>query len=138
MADNSNHLTATDVRGEEITLQGASLTLDGRQLKQTQGHTDEQWFYSWKYNVTRENEQLQQATSNIEATKNATLTATEQDVTLRGAKVSAGNALNIDAKRDVQLSGLIEREKPANAVISATIPPACVPAAGATAMKPKA
>jgi len=111
VADNSNHLTATDVRGEEITLQGASLTLDGRQLKQTQGHTDERWFYSWKYNVTRENEQLQQATSNIEATKNATLTATEQDVTLRGAKVSAGNALSIDAKRDVQLSGLIEREK---------------------------
>ena len=54
MADNHAHLTATDIRGEDITLQGGKLTLDGQQLKQTQGHTDDRWFYSWQYDVTRE------------------------------------------------------------------------------------
>lgn len=111
LADNSNHLTATDIRGEEVKLQGANLTLDGQQLKQTQGHTNDQWFYSWQYDVTRENEQHQQAGSSINASKNATLTATEQDVKLLGASVTAGDALNIEAKRDVQLSGLVERDK---------------------------
>ena len=111
VANNNNHLTATDIRGEEIKLQGASLTLDGQQLKQTQGHTNDQWFYSWQYDVTRENEQHQQAGSSINASKNATLSATTQDVKLLGASVTAGDALNIEAKRDVQLSGLIERDK---------------------------
>ncbi|MGO4743252.1 hemagglutinin repeat-containing protein [Serratia quinivorans] len=111
VADNSNHLTATDVRGDEITLQGASLTLDGQQLKQTQGHTNEQWRLSWQYDVTRENEQHQQVGSSVHASKNATLTATGQDVRLLGASVTAGDALNIEAKRDVQLSGLVERDK---------------------------
>lgn len=111
LADNSNHLTATDIRGEEVTLQGASLTLDGQQLKQTQGHTNDQWFYSWQYDVTRENEQHQQVGSSVSASKNATLTATAQDVRLLGATVGAGNSLKIEAKRDVQIAGLVEREK---------------------------
>lgn len=46
VADNHAHLTATDIRGEDITLQGGKLTLDGQQLKQTRGHTDDRWFYS--------------------------------------------------------------------------------------------
>ncbi|EAS1849135.1 filamentous hemagglutinin N-terminal domain-containing protein, partial [Salmonella enterica] len=53
VADNHAHLTATDIRGEAITLQGDKLTLDGQQLKQIQGHTDDRWFYSWQYDVTR-------------------------------------------------------------------------------------
>ncbi|MDW5502623.1 hemagglutinin repeat-containing protein [Pseudomonas lundensis] len=111
LADNSNHLTATDIRGEEVNLQGASLTLDGQQLKQTQGHTNNQWFYSWQYDVTRENEQHQQVGSSVSASKNATLTATAEDVKLLGATIGAGNSLKIDAKRDVQIAGLVERDK---------------------------
>ncbi|WP_037433730.1 hemagglutinin repeat-containing protein [Serratia plymuthica] len=111
LADNSNHLSATDIRGDEIKLQGASLTLDGQQLKQTQGQTNDRWFYSSQYDVTRENEQLQQVGSTITATKNATLTATVQDVKLLGATVTAGDALKIEARRDVQIAGLVERDK---------------------------
>ncbi|CAI1775940.1 Hemolysin precursor [Serratia quinivorans] len=111
LADNSNHLTATDIRGEEVNLQGASLTLDGQQLKQTQGNTNDQWFYSWQYDVTRENEQHQQVGSSVSASKNATLTATAQDVKLLGARVGAGNSLKIDAKRDIQIAGLVEKDK---------------------------
>ena len=111
LADNSNHLTATDIRGEEVNLQGASLTLDGQQLKQTQGHTNDQWFYSWQYDVTRENEQHQQVGSSVNASKNATLTATEQDVKLLGATALAYNSLKIKAKHDIQIAGLVEREK---------------------------
>ncbi|MGK8184678.1 hemagglutinin repeat-containing protein [Serratia marcescens] len=111
VADNHAHLTATDIRGEDITLQGGKLTLDGQQLKQTQGHTDDRWFYSWQYDVTREREQLQQAGSTIAASGNAKLVSTQEDVKLLGANVSADRALSVKAARDVHLAGLVEKDK---------------------------
>ncbi|MEL5306689.1 hemagglutinin repeat-containing protein [Serratia nevei] len=111
VADNHAHLTATDIRGEDITLQGGKLTLDGQQLKQTQGHTDDRWFYSWQYDVTREREQQQQAGSTVAAGGNATLVSTREDVNLLGANVSADRALSVKAARDVHLAGLVEKDK---------------------------
>ncbi|NIA35682.1 filamentous hemagglutinin N-terminal domain-containing protein [Serratia marcescens] len=111
VADNHTHLTATDIRGEDITLQGGKLTLDGQQLKQTQGHTDDRWFYSWQYDVTREREQLQQAGSTVAASGNAKLVSTQEDVKLLGANVSADRALSVKAARDVHLAGLVEKDK---------------------------
>lgn len=111
VADNHAHLTATDIRGEDITLQGGKLTLDGQQLKQTQGHTDDRWFYSWQYDVTREREQLQQAGSTVAASGNAKLVSTQEDVKLLGANVSADSALSVKAARDVHLAGLVEKDK---------------------------
>lgn len=111
VADNHAHLTATDIRGEDITLQGGKLTLDGQQLKQTQGHTDDRWFYSWQYDVTREREQLQQAGSTVAANGSAKLISTQEDVKLLGANVSADRALSVEAARDVHLAGLVEKDK---------------------------
>lgn len=111
VADNHAHLTATDIRGEDITLQGGKLTLDGQQLKQTQGHTDDRWFYSWQYDVTREREQLQQAGSTVAASGSAKLISTQEDVKLLGANVSAERALSVKAARDVHLAGLVEKDK---------------------------
>ncbi|MEN5283089.1 hemagglutinin repeat-containing protein [Serratia marcescens] len=111
VADNHAHLTATDIRGEDITLQGGKLTLDGQQLKQTQGHTDDRWFYSWQYDVTREREQLQQAGSTVAAAGSAKLISTQEDVKLLGAHVSADRALSVKAARDVHLAGLVEKDK---------------------------
>ncbi|MGV4936029.1 hemagglutinin repeat-containing protein [Serratia marcescens] len=111
VADNHAHLTATDIRGEDITLQGGKLTLDGQQLKQTQGHTDDRWFYSWQYDVTREREQLQQAGSTVAASGSAKLVSTQEDVKLLGANVSADRALSVKAARDVHLAGLVEKDK---------------------------
>ncbi len=111
VADNHAHLTATDIRGEDITLQGGKLTLDGQQLKQTLGHTDDRWFYSWQYDVTREREQLQQAGSTVAASGNAKLVSTQEDVKLLGANVSADRALSVKAARDVHLAGLVEKDK---------------------------
>ncbi len=111
VADNHAHLTATDIRGEDITLQGGKLTLDGQQLKQTQGHTDDRWFYSWQYDVTREREQLQQAGSTVAAGGSAKLISTQEDVKLLGANVSAERALSVKAARDVHLAGLVEKDK---------------------------
>ncbi|WP_171454850.1 hemagglutinin repeat-containing protein [Serratia marcescens] len=111
VADNHAHLTATDIRGEDITLQGGKLTLDGQQLKQTQGHTDDRWFYSWQYDVTREREQLQQAGSTVAASGSAKLISTQEDVKLLGAHVSADRALSVKAARDVHLAGLVEKDK---------------------------
>ncbi|HFD2068167.1 hemagglutinin repeat-containing protein [Serratia marcescens] len=111
VADNHAHLTATDIRGEDITLQGGKLTLDGQQLKQTQGHTDDRWFYSWQYDVTREREQLQQAGSTVAAGGSTKLISTQEDVKLLGANVSADRALSVEAARDVHLAGLVEKDK---------------------------
>ncbi|MEG9605405.1 hemagglutinin repeat-containing protein [Serratia nematodiphila] len=111
VADNHAHLTATDIRGEDITLQGGKLTLDGQQLKQTQGHTDDRWFYSWQYDVTREREQQQQAGSTVAASGSAKLISTQEDVKLLGANVSADRALSVKAARDVHLAGLVEKDK---------------------------
>ncbi|MGP0904926.1 hemagglutinin repeat-containing protein [Serratia sp. CY76391] len=111
VADNHAHLTATNIRGEDITLQGGKLTLDGQQLKQTQGHTDDRWFYSWQYDVTREREQLQQAGSTVAAGGSAKLISTQEDVKLLGANVSADRALSVKAARDVHLAGLVEKDK---------------------------
>ena len=110
VADNHAHLTATYIRGEDITLQGGKLTLDGQQLKQTQGHTDNRWFYSWQYDVTREREQ-QQAGSTVAASGNAKLVSTREYVTVLGANVSADRALSVKAARDVHLGGLVEKDK---------------------------
>lgn len=111
VADNHAHLTATDIRGEAITLQGDKLTLDGQQLKQIQGHTDDRWFYSWQYDVTRECEQQQQAGSTVAASGSAKLISTREDVNLLGAHVSADRALSVKAARDVHLAGLVEKDK---------------------------
>ncbi|ENL4829741.1 hemagglutinin repeat-containing protein [Salmonella enterica subsp. enterica serovar Teko] len=111
VADNHAHLTATDIRGEDITLQGGRLTLDGQQLTQTQGHTDNRWFYSWQYDVTHEREQQQQQGSTVAATGSARLISTRQDVALLGTSVSADRTLNVKAARDVHLAGLVEKDK---------------------------
>lgn len=111
VADNHAHLTATDIRGEDVTLQGGKLTLDGQQLKQTQGHTDNRWFYSWQYDVTHEREQQQQAGSTVTASDSAKLISTQEDVRLLGANVSADRALSVKAARNVHLAGLVEKDK---------------------------
>lgn len=111
LADNHAYLTATDIRGQDITLQGGKLTLDAQQLKQTQGNTDNQWRNSWQYNVTHEQEQLQQAGSIVEATGSIKLISTQEDVKLLAAIVSADQGLIIKAARNVQISGLIEKNK---------------------------
>ena len=99
VADNHAHLTATDIRGEDITLQGGKLTLDGQQLKQTQGHTDDRWFYSWQYDVTRERAAAA-AGSTVAASGSAKLISTREDVNLLSTNVSADRALSVKAARD--------------------------------------
>lgn len=110
VANNNNQIKASDLMGDDILLQGANLTVDGKQLQQKETNTDNRWFYSWQYDVTNEKELVQQAGSQIDAKNNATLTATKGDVTLEGAKVSAGNTLAINANKDININGLVEQE----------------------------
>ncbi|WP_163368980.1 hemagglutinin repeat-containing protein, partial [Enterobacter hormaechei] len=83
---------------------------DGKQLQQKETDIDNRWFYSWKYDVTKEKEQIQQIGSQIDAKNNATLTATKGDVTLDAAKINAGNNLAINANKDIHINGLVEKE----------------------------
>ena len=48
-------------------LQGADLTIDGKQLQQKRPILDNRWFYLWKNDVTKEKEQIQQIGSQIDA-----------------------------------------------------------------------
>lgn len=54
VADNKNQIKASDLMGDDILLQGAHLTVDGKQLQQKDTDTDNRWFYSWQYDVTKE------------------------------------------------------------------------------------
>lgn len=110
VADNKNQIKASDLMGDDILLQGANLTVDGKQLQQKDTDTDNRWFYSWQYDVTKEKELVQQVGSHIDAKNSATLTATKGDVTLEGAKVNAGNTLAINANNDININGLVEKE----------------------------
>lgn len=110
IADNKNQIKASNLVGEDILLQGANLTVDGQQLQQKETDIDNRWFYSWKYDTTKEKELIQQVGSQIEAKNNATLNATKGNVTLEGAKVSAGNTLAINANKDIRINGLVEQE----------------------------
>ncbi|MEQ4923365.1 calcium-independent hemolysin HpmA [Proteus hauseri] len=110
VANNNNQIKASDLMGNDILLQGANLTVDGKQLQQKETNTDNRWFYSWQYDVTHEKELVQQVGSQIDAKNNVTLTATKGDVTLEGAKVNAGNTLAINANKDININGLVEQE----------------------------
>lgn len=110
-ADNHLHLSATDIRGNDISLDGGKLTFDAQPLKQTQGNTNNQWRNSWQYYLTSEHEQLQQAGSTVEARGSAKLTSTKEDIKLLAAIISADQGLSIKAARNVKISGLIEKSK---------------------------
>ncbi|BDR98745.1 calcium-independent hemolysin HpmA [Proteus mirabilis] len=110
VASSHNQIKASDLMGDDITLQGADLTIDGKQLQQKETDIDNRWFYSWKYDVTKEKEQIQQIGSQIDAKNNATLTATKGDVTLDAAKINAGNNLAVNANKDIHINGLVEKE----------------------------
>lgn len=110
-ASDRNRLTATDIQGDNVTLQGGELTLDGQMLTQTQGHTHNQDKLTWRHNVTTESEQRQQIGTSVKARENATLKATAGDIQLKGSSVEAGNNLALNATGDIQLTGLVEQKK---------------------------
>ncbi|NRN27665.1 hemagglutinin repeat-containing protein [Photorhabdus heterorhabditis] len=113
VANNNNQITATDIVGDDVNLSGANLTLDGQQLIQSTKNINNQRSYSWRHDVTKENEKLHQEKNNIQAKKSVALNATKGDVKILGSKIDAGDKLTITAKKSVQIAGLTETEKTA-------------------------
>lgn len=111
VAAESNHLTATDLRGDDVTIQGGDVLLDGQLLTQRQEQTDNRWFYSWQHDETRRNSQQQAQTGRIEARHNVNLSATRGDLRLEGSEVKAGQDIRLQAQGDIALRGVREHDE---------------------------
>ncbi|MCL0910241.1 hemagglutinin repeat-containing protein [Escherichia coli] len=111
VAAESNHLTATDLRGDDVTIQGGDVLLDGQLLTQRQEQTDNRWFYSWQHDETRHNSQQQVQTGRIEARHNANLSATRGDLRLEGSEVKAGQDIRLRSQGDITLRGVREHDE---------------------------
>ncbi|AOV97636.1 hemolysin [Edwardsiella hoshinae] len=111
LAADSNHLTATDLRGDEVTIQGGEVVLDGQLLTQHQEQRDNRWFYSWQHDETRRSSQQQAQTGRIEARHHVTISATRGDLRLEGGEVNAGQDLRLQAQGDIALRGVREHDE---------------------------
>ncbi|ELM3723445.1 hemagglutinin repeat-containing protein [Edwardsiella piscicida] len=111
VAAQSTHLTATDISGDDVTIAGGEVLLDGASLTQEQKQIDNRWFYSWQHDETRSDSQQRAVAGRIDARHNASLSATHGDLRLQGSEVSAGHDLRLKAKGDVALSGIQERDE---------------------------
>ncbi|WP_264159556.1 hemagglutinin repeat-containing protein [Edwardsiella ictaluri] len=111
VAAESNHLTATDISGDDVTIAGGEMLLDGASLTQEQKQTDNRWFYSWQHDETRSDSQQRPVEGRIDAHHNASLSATRGDLRLQGSEIRAGHDLRLKAKGDVALSGIQERDE---------------------------
>ncbi|MBD2809311.1 hemagglutinin repeat-containing protein [Xenorhabdus sp. Vera] len=113
LADNHLHLSATDIRGEDITLQGAKLTLDGQGLKwqetQSDDNTDNNQCGSLCQSVHTLQEQEQQIGSTVAASGSAKLISTQEDMKLLGVNVSTDRAMSLKGARDIHLAGLLTK-----------------------------
>ncbi|PHM44928.1 XhlA, cell surface associated hemolysin [Xenorhabdus mauleonii] len=110
VAKQDNKVTATDIKGDNVKLTGANLTLEGQQLHQLNSDTDNNWKMSWQYDVTKEHEKYQYEGNTITARENIHLTANEGNVEVLGSTIAAGNQLSVSAQKEVKLAGLVESE----------------------------
>ncbi|MBD2796909.1 hemagglutinin repeat-containing protein [Xenorhabdus sp. 18] len=110
VARQNNHVMATDIDGDNVTLTGANLKLEGQQLHQLDHNTNEQWKMSWQYDVTNKSEKTQYEGNTLKARENVHLTASEGNAEILASKIHAGNQLSVSAQKEVKLASLVESE----------------------------
>ncbi len=109
-AKQHNRVVATDIDGDNVSLTGADLKLDGQELHQLDRSTDNQRQLLWRYDVTNESEKYQYEGNTINARQDVHLKASEGNAEVLGSKINAGNKLTVSAEKDVKLAGLVESE----------------------------
>lgn len=106
----NQHLSATDVDGQQVTLQGRNVTLDSQVTRNSQEKHDNQWFYSWEHNESSSSLNETQHGTQIHAAKQAQVIA-DQDVTLTGSRIESGNDLSVKAGGKLTLQGAQEQHR---------------------------
>ena len=106
----NQHLSATDVDGQQVTLQGRNVTLDSQVTRNSQEKHDNQWFYSWEHNESSSSLNETQHGTQIRAAKQAHVIA-DQDVTLTGSRIESGNDLSVKAGGKLTLQGAQEQHR---------------------------
>ncbi|BFI72215.1 hemolysin [Yersinia pseudotuberculosis] len=114
VANKKNQLSAVKIDADNVTLRGGELVLDGQKTTQTQTSYESEgggwWLSKWSKEFNTKNEQEEQIGSTITASNNAILQATDGAVDLSATDITAEKKLAIDAKHDIRLDGLVEKE----------------------------
>ncbi|EPO9567877.1 hemagglutinin repeat-containing protein [Escherichia coli] len=104
------HLSATDVDGQQVTLQGRTVALDSQVTRNSLEKHNNQWFYSWEHNESSSSLNEVQHGTQIRAAKQVQVIA-DQDVALTGSRIDSGNDLSIKAGGKVTLQGAQEQHR---------------------------
>lgn len=114
VANKKNQLSAVKIDADNVTLRGGELVLDGQKTTQTQTSYESEgggwWLSKWSKEFNTKNEQEEQIGSTITASNSAILQATDGAVDLSATDITAEKKLAINAKHDIRLDGLVEKE----------------------------
>lgn len=113
IAKKKNHLTAAEIQGKNIVVQGGDIKLDTEKLSNTQanGYSENGGWGLHNWSKSEDNKSQQQTVigTTIIAENNISLKSTTGDIKLSSSSVKAGNNLSVKAEKDLQLKGEIEK-----------------------------
>lgn len=116
VANKRNHLTATEIKGDNISLQGGDILLDTLTLTNSQTNESSEGGNGFlglgKWNKSESNRNIQQKNigTSIIGENNISLISTDVDIKLSGSAIKAGKNLSFKAKKDLQLEGAITED----------------------------
>lgn len=113
IANKKNHLSAVKIDGENVIVTGGELVLDGQKITQSQTSSYDEgggwWLSKWSKEFNTKNTQEEQVGTKITASNSALFQATEGVADLSAADISAEKKLLINAKTEIRLDGLVEK-----------------------------
>jgi hemolysin len=101
-------LSATQVEGGRITLQGGDVIVDGVDKIESKSSEQYAWKSSWRYSQYKEESTVTPLASNLR-TDGDLLVRADRRVDLLGATLAAGGELKIRAGGDIKLAGLVKQ-----------------------------
>ncbi|CNI03017.1 hemagglutinin repeat-containing protein [Yersinia pekkanenii] len=114
IAKKKNHLTAAEIDGKNIVVQGGDVQFDTEKLINTKkdGYSENGgWgLHNWSKSEDNKDEQQINIGTSIKAENNISLQSTQGDIKLSASSIKAGNNLVIKAKKDLRLDSKIEQE----------------------------
>lgn len=113
VANKKAHLTATEIKGRDISLQGGSIQLDTETLTDTQSSYSSDGKNGFlgigKWNKSQNKTDTQQINlgTAITGENNISLISTDGDIKLSGTAINAGKNLSVNAKKDLHLESTV-------------------------------
>ncbi|MFA3780912.1 hemagglutinin repeat-containing protein [Yersinia sp. 1652 StPb PI] len=116
IAKKKNNLTAAEIKGKNIVIQGGDIKLDTQKVTNTQTESYSEgdeglWgLGAWSKSKDNKEEQQKNIGTTIKGENNISLQSTEGDIKLSGSSIKAGNNLSIKAKKDLKIEGVIDED----------------------------